>query len=489
MKQFLRLTLVAGLAAGCAQAPPEMQAVSAAADALGGRDRILAVNTLTLEGSGTNGNLGQNVTPDGALPNFDVKDFKRTVDLANTRARQQQTRIPTAPGANPQPQIQNFGLDGDVAFNVTPDGAAARQPELVARERRIEFLLHHPVGIVRAALDPAAKLSNPRKAGALDVVDVTTAQGDTLTLAVDSTTHLPASVTSMSYNANLGDVAIETAFANYQDVDGLKLPGRLTTKTDKYPTADITIAKSTVNGDAADLAASADVKSIAAPTPTAMVTVEEVGKGLWFLAGGSHNSVLVEFADHLELIEAPQNDARALAVIAKAREIKPDKPLTKVVVSHHHFDHSGGIRAAISEGLTLVTHETNKTLFEDLSQRKHSIVQDALAKNPKPLQIETVGDEAVVKDAARTMQLYHVDGSNHAESMIIVYFPAERVLVQADLFNPANPNAARLPNLIENIQKRKLRVDRHVPLHGPVTTQAQFTKVLETLKVPAATSN
>ncbi|RPH61229.1 MAG: hypothetical protein EHM89_07605, partial [Acidobacteria bacterium] len=125
MKHILRLMLVAGLAGVSATAPPEMQAVSDAAGALGGRDRILAVNTLTLEGSGTNGNLGQNVTPDSALPNFDVKDFKRTLDLANQRARQQQTRVATAPGANPQPQVQNFGVDADVAFNVSPDGMIA----------------------------------------------------------------------------------------------------------------------------------------------------------------------------------------------------------------------------------------------------------------------------------------------------------------------------------------------------------------------------
>ena len=78
-----------------------------------------------------------------------------------------------------------------------------------------------------------------------------------------------------------------------------------------------------------------------------------MAKGIWFLAGQSHHSVLVEFADHLTLIEAPQNDTRALAVIAKARTLRPGKPLTQVVNTHHHFDHSGGIRAAVSEGLTV----------------------------------------------------------------------------------------------------------------------------------------
>ena len=489
MKRILILASLAVLVGTCAQSRPEMQAVNDAAEALGGRDRILAVNTLVLEGSGTNGNLGQNVTPDGDLPIFEVKDFKRTLDFVNGRARQQQTRIPTAPGAVPTPQVQNFGVDADVAFNVAADGMVTRQADRVAKDRRVEYLLHHPVGIVRAALDPAAKLANPRKSGNLDVVDVTTPGGDNLTLAVDSTTHLPASITSMSYNPNLGDVSIETTFSDYQDVDGLELPARLATKIDKYPTADIAISKSTVNAEAPDLAASAEVKSAVVPTPTATVTVEQVGQGLWFLAGQSHHSLLVEFSDHTELIEVPQNDTRALAVIAKAREIKPDKPLTKALVTHHHFDHSGGIRAAIAEGLTLVTHESNKSLFEDLAQRKHTIVQDALAKNPKPAQIETVGDETVVKDAMRTMQIYHVTGSNHAETMVMVYFPTERLLVQADLYNPANPNAGRLPNLVENIQKRSLRIARHAPIHGALSTQAEFVKVLQTLKVPATTTN
>jgi glyoxylase-like metal-dependent hydrolase (beta-lactamase superfamily II) len=53
--------------------------------------------------------------------------------------------------------------------------------------------------------------------------------------------------------------------------------------------------------------------------------------------------VLVEFSDHLTLIEAPLNEARTLAVIAKARELVPAKPLTQLVATHHHFDHTGGV--------------------------------------------------------------------------------------------------------------------------------------------------
>ena len=104
--------------------------------------------------------------------------------------------------------------------------------------------------------------------------------------------------------------------------------------------------------------APADAASAPVPPPPAppTVAVEELGRGIWLLAGGSHHSVLVEFNDHLKLIEAPQTDDRVLAVIAKARELRPNKPLTHVINTHHHFDHSGGIRAAISKGLTVITH-------------------------------------------------------------------------------------------------------------------------------------
>ena len=475
------MLVVAAAAAisACSKQTPEQQIVADAASALGGRSRVLAVKTIVIEGEGTNGNLGQDMTMDASSQAFVVTGYKRSVDLVNLRARTEQTRTPNfAYFQGPQPQKQVLGVDGDVGYNVAPNGNATRVSNAVAKDRRAE-IYHHPLEIVRAGLDPAAKLASPRTAGNERVVDITTPNGTTFTLAIDATTKLPTWVVSMTDNTNLGDVIIETSFDDYQDVNGLKLPKHFTTKTDKYKTAELRVAKQTVDGDAGNLAApaaAASAPAIAGPAP-AVVTAEEIAKGIWFLAGQSHHSVLVEFSDHLTLIEAPQNDTRALAVIAKARTLRPGKPITEVVNTHHHFDHSGGIRAAVSEGLTVITHKANAAFFQDAAARPHLIAPDALAKGPKPLKVVTVDEELELKDRAMTMKLYHVAGNPHADTLLMAYFPRERILVEVDAFSPGaavNPYAA---NLRENITKRGLKVDRIVPLHGAIVPYGELLKI------------
>src|SRR6185503_19382115 len=223
---IVSILLVSGLAV---QGPsPEAQLVRRAADALGGRERVLALKTLQIIGYGELAyfNGGGNITGDPDAPQkwHKALEHTRTIDFENGRTRVQQRLKMDFEFASTAGQLglnrNNETLDGDVAYNIgggflaapqtgtptpQPAGAAA------ARQRRVE-LLAHPITIVRAALDPATKLTNLRKHGNLQLVDVTVRQGDTLTLAVNGTSNLPAWVSYVGPNTNLGDVTYRTAF-------------------------------------------------------------------------------------------------------------------------------------------------------------------------------------------------------------------------------------------------------------------------------------
>jgi len=488
MTRTYALVFVAVLAAGCTSASPERQIVDDAAAALGGASRIQSLTALHITGSGSAPNAGQNRLPDDELPVWKVSEYTRAIDLANGRTRVQQFREAQFQFAGATTQRVSQGLDGVVAYNATPDGTLTRAGEAAARDRRVE-LLHHPITVVRAALDPGAKLANPRAEGGMQLVEITTALGDVVTLAIDQSTHLPSKVTSMSDNANMGDVAIVTTFSDYEEVDGVKLPKRLTTMMDKYLQFDLQVAKNAVNGNIADLAAPDAVKSAPAPTPPpVVVTVEPVAKGIWWLAGsGNHRSVVFEFDDHLVLYEVPVNEARSKPVIDKARTLST-KPLTMAIVSHHHFDHSGGLRVAVAEDLTIVTHRANEAFFKDLLARPHTIVPDALQMNPKPAKFEWVDDQMTLKDKSMEVQLYHLLDNNREGTNLYAYVPRDRMLVQADLYDASWSQHLWGENVLTNLAQRKLKIDRDVPVHGVIEPFDQMVKTIKAKPTIAGTN-
>ena len=65
--------------------------------------------------------------------------------------------------------------------------------------------------------------------------------------------------------------------------------------------------------------------------------------------------------------------------------------------------------------------------------------------------------------------------------MLMVYLPKEKLLIQADAYTPLPPNApppsppnANNVNLVDNIERLKLAVDRILPLHGRVVPVAEL---------------
>jgi glyoxylase-like metal-dependent hydrolase (beta-lactamase superfamily II) len=473
------IVAAAGLAA-CTAAAPEQQMLADTVAALGGHDRIESAKTLLLEGEGTLWNLGQDMTMEATGQTFAVTGYRRAIDLGGSRMRVQQTRTPNFLYFQGQaPQAQVFGVDGDVAYTVAANGTASRAGAQASRDRITE-LYHHPLVLVRAALDPKAAGTNVRTEGGEHMVDVTLpGVSGSFTLAVDATSRLPTRIRSMSANPNLGDVVIETRFSDYAEEGGLQLPRRLETHTDRFKTAELRLSRAAVNGDAGEVAAPEAVRAAAVPAPAAPNVVPEVvAPGVWLLGGQSHHSALIELSDHLMLVEAPQSEARTLAAIAKARELVPGKPLTQLVSSHHHFDHSAGLRAAVAEGLTVITQQANVAYYQEAAKRPFTLQPDALAKAAKPATIEGVDDERVIDDAARRVVLYHIAGNPHADTLLMVYLPKERVVIQADAFSPGSSVQPYAANLLSGLRTRKLQVDRIVPLHGAIAPVAELVRAV-----------
>jgi glyoxylase-like metal-dependent hydrolase (beta-lactamase superfamily II) len=204
--------------------------------------------------------------------------------------------------------------------------------------------------------------------------------------------------------------------------------------------------------------------------------------GVWFMGGGNPNSVLIEFADHLVVVEAPQNEEYSLGVIAEARKLAPGKPIRYVVNTHHHFDHSGGVRAYVAEGITLLTHASSRAYWERTLRTPFRLAPDRLARAFRDPVIETVADRRVLSDRSKTLELYYLQGNLHSDGLLVAYLPRERLLIQADAFHP-RPGAAPLPapspftvNLLENIRRLKLDVAQVAHIHGGIDAFAALVK-------------
>lgn len=166
-------------------------------------------------------------------------------------------------------------------------------------------------------------------------------------------------------------------------------------------------------------------------------------------------------------------DGRSAAVLAEVRKLVPGKPLCYVVSSHQHFDHAGGLRTAVAEGATLITSANAKPWWDKTMANANRLRPDALARSGRNASVEGISGKRVLSDGVRSVEIFEILGSVHAQGFLMVYRPAEKILIEADAYTlgppnspaPAQPNANHV-NLVQNIEQNRLAVERTLPLHG-----------------------
>jgi glyoxylase-like metal-dependent hydrolase (beta-lactamase superfamily II) len=276
-------------------------------------------------------------------------------------------------------------------------------------------------------------------------------------------------------------VTYRTAFSGYQPVSGVLMPTGFNTTIDfrNVVQQKLYVDRHAIDAAGDDLAAPAAVRAAAEPSPPApTIGATEIGKGIWYLTGAG-NSTLFEFSDHLTLFEVYGSEANARAVMARARALVPNKPLTEVIVSHHHFDHTGGLRAAVAEGLTIVAQRGNEAFLREVTGRSAKQFPDLLGAKPRPIQLKMVDDHLKMKDATMEVDVYRVVANSHMADALLAYVPRDRLLVQGDLFDASWEVYWWGSSYMDNVRYRNLQVDRDVPVHGKVLPFAEVQPLID----------
>lgn len=465
-----KIVCAAWIAALAATALPAF-AAEPALERVAKASRVGDLKTLRYAGDGVGYTFGQAYKPGEAWPKVRINSFTRTINYDTGAMREEivLTRAEALGGGgypHTASQRNDQYLYGTYAWNQTAAGPAAG-PRYVAE--RVHQLWITPYGVLKAALRNNAHVGTHGHAGKVYTALTFVEPGRFRAVALVDDAGRVLRVESRVPDTVLGETDVVTVYDNYADFGGFAFPTHIRQTQGGFPVLDL-VVRDVVPNAPADIALPDAVKSA-----TERVAVDKVADGVWFIAGGSHNSVAIEMKDHLILVETPLNDGRSGAVIDEVKKLAPGKPIRYVINSHTHFDHSGGLRAAAASGATIVTQAQNKPYFEKALATPNTIAPDLLAKSGKKAKFVSVGDKMVMKDATRTVELYHVADNHHSDTFLMAYLPKERILIEADSFTPGPPNAPppvelnpNNTNLVDNLKIRGIAVDKILPLHGRV---------------------
>ncbi|HKG13946.1 MAG TPA: MBL fold metallo-hydrolase [Pyrinomonadaceae bacterium] len=320
------------------------------------------------------------------------------------------------------------------------------------------------------------------------VVVFAAANGAIMNLFFDSKTNLLSKYEQMVSDGVDGDVVQETIFTGYRAVDNVMVPAGRQTRRGGDLVEDVKYTEVRFNTKPADAAFAKPegFEEQPFPAPPPPVRETKLAEGVYLFESGA-NSLVVEFDTYVLVVEPYGGGRGPKPTINKAREMFPSKPVKYVVVTHYHDDHSGGLRSYVANDVTVVTTPANRKLFERMAAGSFTLNPDDQTRAPrKPLFNFVTDKRLTLTDGKQTVEVIDIGPSPHAEEMLVVYLPKEKLVFQGDLVNlpfsgkylPSTVNDTTV-HFFDAVSKLNLDVKRVAAVHGPSTTWDDLREAVE----------
>jgi glyoxylase-like metal-dependent hydrolase (beta-lactamase superfamily II) len=467
------LLLFGGLFAPPASAETKpVDLVKAAVKAMGGDKAMHALKSLSITAEATHWEPEQSFIPDGEARLVGTSRLRILWDLANERSRTdwERTLVYPFPGTPKFSDVVTPSF-GYVADEKGDQPMSARRLAVQWREQERAS----PLLLLRALDHPDKLRAAPRHTlDGQSFPSVRFVDGSAnFIILFDAKTHLPLAIRTLDDSLIYGDAVNDLVLGDWRSVGGVRVARTLTYTLAGRIVRRVTYREVTANAPVAPAAfePSAETRKAAeAPatdgvpytkvmtrlnfgrfieTPAFWDSAQglklvELAPNVQFVQGATHNSMIVAMRDYLVVIEAPLDDNYARWVIDAAKAKYPGKPLKYVMVTHHHFDHSGGTRAFAAAGAGIIVPAPAKPHFAALLRAPHTLAPDLLQKTPRQAQIIEVAKEYALKDGGDEIRILRVDNP-HVDGMLIAHVVTENIVFDSDLYSPVR-DKAKTPN-------------------------------------------
>jgi glyoxylase-like metal-dependent hydrolase (beta-lactamase superfamily II) len=333
-------------------------------------------------------------------------------------------------------------------------------------------------------------------------------------VAFDPKSGLPVRIRTLDYDNIWGDVTYDAVFSDWREFAGLHIPMNRKYELNGRVVQDVQLTDFQANPaiDPAKFSVPAELRADAAKPATGNVPYQwvirrqfiglyldsdntsfdskvaqslrlnELAPGVFHVVGGSHNSLLVEMADHLVMVDAPVSDAQSLWVVNTARQRFPGKPIKWLVLTHHHMDHAGGMRGVLGEGAVLVVGQGAREHYRKVLAAPMTRNPDMKPMDFSAVQILEVPESHVMSDATgRQVIAYAMLDNPHAKGLLMAYVPSARLGFVTDVWSPGTPmpdkpNAA-LISVVRTVTRAGIQPERFAGGHGSVAPYETLTKL------------